>query len=377
MMAVTGLLLTAIGALYCSAAWWLLRRWQELRPTPGVWRPAVSVLKPLCGAEEGLYECLHSFFRQSYPDLQLVFGVRDATDPALGVVAHLRREFPQRDVAVVIDGRLHGENPKASNLINMLPHARHPVLVISDSDVLVGDGYLDAIVQALSPPDVGSVTCLYRGRGRSGLWSRLAALFINDWYFPSVLMSHALGNDSFASGATIALRRETLQAIGGFQVICDHLADDWVLCDRVRALGLQTVLSRFVVQIEIGEETFTSHAIRELRWMRTIRTVAPLGYAFMVLSMPLPVALLGVLLAGGSDGTLVLGALTLATRTGIHLEQRRRMGQAASGYDLVLLPLRDALLLAMWIAGFLGRGIGWRGRRYRLRTGGSLSPMDG
>jgi ceramide glucosyltransferase len=360
-IATIGLILTAAAAAYSSLAWLLLRRWREAQAPPASARAPVSVLKPLCGAEAQLPDCLSSLARQSYPGLQIVFGVREATDPAIAVVQQLRQEFPALDIELVIDGRLHGENLKASNLINMLPHARHPILVISDSDVRVGPGYLDAVVCALAPAEVGAVTCLYRGRAGSGLWSRLAALFINDWYFPAVLVSRALGDRSFASGVTIALRRQTLEAIGGLQVIADHLADDWLICDHVRRLGLKTVLSRFVVETDVADEGF--------------RTVAPFGYMFMGLSVFLPVALLGVVLAWPSPWALALAVLTLVNRVGIHVDQRRSATRL--GYDSMLIPLRDGLLLAVWIAGFLGRGITWRGRRYRVRSGGALSPLGG
>jgi ceramide glucosyltransferase len=375
-IAAIGLALTALAASYSGAAWLLLRRWREAAAPAGGWRPPVTVLKPLCGAEAQLAECLRSLARQSYPAVQVVFGVRDASDPAVAVVEQLRREFPALDLDLVVDGRVHGENLKASNLINMLPRARHPVVVISDSDVRVGPGYLDAVVGALAPAEVGAVTCLYRGRAGAGLWSRLAALFINDWYFPAVLISQALGDRSFASGVTIALRRQTLDSIGGLQVIADHLADDWLIFEQVRRLGLKTVLSSFVVETEVADESLRAHAHRELRWMRTIRTVAPFGYAFMGLSMAVPVALLGVLLAWPSPWALGPAALAVVGRVGIHLEQRRRAG-ARLGYDLALIPLRDGLLLAAWVAGFLGRGVSWRGRRYRVRSGGALSPLKG
>lgn len=371
-----GMALAAVAAVYSSLAWLVLRRWLEAPAQPAGERPPVSMLKPLCGAEAQLPDCLRSLARQSYPGLQIVFGVRESLDPAIAVVQQLRQEFPALDVELVVDGRLHGENLKVSNLINMLPHARHPILVISDSDVRVGPGYLDAVVAALAPVDVGAVTCLYRGRAGSGLWSRLAALFINDWYFPAVLVSRALGDHSFASGVTIALRRQTLEAIGGLQVIANHVADDWLMCEHVRRLGLKTVLSRFVVETDVADEGLRAHANRELRWMRTIRTVAPFGYMFMGFSFVLPVALLGVLLAWPSRWALALTALTLICRVGIHVEQRRR-GGAALGYDSILIPLRDGLLMAVWVAGFLGRGITWRGRRYRVRSGGALSPLGG
>lgn len=370
-----GVALTAAAALYSGAAWLLLLRWRETAPPAG-WSPPVSVLKPLCGAEARLAECLRSFARQPYPGLQLVFGVRESTDPAIGVVEQLRAEFPALDIELVIDPRLHGENLKASNLINMLPHARHPVVLISDSDVRAGPGYLETVVATLEPPEVGAVTCLYRARAGAGLWSRVAALFVNDWYFPAVLISRALGDRSFTSGVTIALRRPTLEAIGGFQVIADHLADDWLIGERVRRLGLKTVLSPVVVETEMGDDGFRAHASRELRWMRTIRTVEPLGYAFMGLSFVLPVALLGLLLAWPSPWAWGMGAFALLSRVGIHRQQRRR-GAAGNGYDSLLIPLRDALLLAVWVAGFLGRGVTWRGRRYRVGSGGALSPLGG
>jgi ceramide glucosyltransferase len=369
-----GTALALVAGAYSTCAALLVRRRRDIAVPPGLERPAVSILKPLCGAEPHLLEGLRSFARQGYPQLQIVFGVREAADPAIEVVRQLQREFPELDATLVVDPRVHGENLKISNLINMLPSARHPILVLSDSDVRVGPGYLDAVVSVLAPSDVGAVTCLYRGRPGPGLRSRLAALFINDWYFPAVLVSQALGDPSFVSGVTIALRRRTLEAIGGLQAMADHVADDWLIGERVRRLGLKTVLSPVVVETEVADESFRAHADRELRWMRTIRTVAPLGYAFMCISIFLPLALVGALLAWPSVWALAATGLTLASRLAIHREQRYR-GATRLGYDWILIPLRDGLLFAAWVAGFLGRGITWRGRRYRVRSGGALRPL--
>ena len=376
MAATLGTLLCALAALYASSAWLLLRRWAERAPAAQDWRPPVTVLKPLCGAEPHLEACLRSFLGQTYPGVQIVFGVRDPADPAIAVVQRLRAQFPHRDIELVVDERVHGGNPKTSNLINMLPYARHPVLLLSDSDVIVGPGFLGAIVQALAPKEVGAVTCLFRGRAGNGPGSRIAALFVNDWYFPSVLVARALGNRSYASGATIALRRETLERIGGLQPIADHLADDWALCNRVRQAGWRVVVSPCVADTVVHDEALRLHAWRELRWMRTIRTITPAGYAFMGLSMPLPVALLGAWWGGLSGLALSLAALTVLLRVAIHVEQKRRLGDGL-GYDLAMIPLRDCLLLAVWIGGFFGNGVGWRGKRYQLGAGGALRVVDG
>jgi len=219
------------------------------------------------------------------------------------------------------------------------------------------------------------VTCLYRGRAGTGLWSRVATLFINDWYFPAVLISLALGDRSFASGVTIALRRQTLEAIGGLQVTADHVADDWLIGERVRRLGLKTVLSRSCPDRSGGRGFSGSRASRAALDANDPR-VAPLGYAFMGFSIFLPIALLGVLLAWPSPWALGLGILALVNRVGIHWVQRRR-GAARLGYDWILIPPRDGLLVAVWVAGFLGRGITWRGRRYRVRGGGALRLLGG
>jgi ceramide glucosyltransferase len=373
-IAYAGVTLAFVAAAYSTLAALVLRLRRELPDAPACERPAISILKPLCGAEPHLLEGLRSFARQDYPQLQIVFGVRDAADPAIEVVRQVQREFAGLDATLVVDPRVYGENLKVSNLINMLASARHPIVLISDSDVRVGAGYLEAVASALGPRDVGVATCLYRGRAAAGLRSRLAALFINDWYFPAVLVSQTLGNPSFVSGVTIALRRQTLEAIGGLQMIANHVADDWLIGALARRLGLKTVLSPVVVETEVADESFRAHAQRELRWMRTIRAVAPIGYAFMGISIFLPLALLGALLAWPSAWALAPAGLTLVNRLAIHWEQRRR-GATRLGYDWALIPLRDGLLFAMWVAGFLGRGITWRGRRYRVRSGGALSPL--
>jgi ceramide glucosyltransferase len=335
--------------------------------------PAVTVLKPLCGDEHELYECLRSFCEQDYPRFQIVFGVADGADPAAEVVSRLQREFPKLDLKLVVDRRQHGSSRKVSNLMNMMPLAEHGLLVISDSDVRVPRDYLSRIVPPLLDPDVGIVTCPYRGVARRGLWSRLGSMFINDWFIPSVRVAALSGSRAFAFGVTIGLRRQVLAGIGGFAAIANQLADDYRLGELTRARGLRTVLSDVVVETCVDERSFAGLVRHELRWLRTIRAVRPLGYGLSFITFSVPVAFLGCALARGAWPAIVLLAVTALGRVVLHLRVRDPASSIAR--DLAVLPLREALSLLLWAWGFVTRRVHWRDDRFRVTRDGSVQPV--
>jgi ceramide glucosyltransferase len=334
--------------------------------------PAVTVLKPLCGAEPETYECLRSFCDQVYGEFQVIFGVRDSNDPALAIVDRLKREFPRHDLQTVVDRREHGSSRKVSNLVNMMALARHEFLVLSDSDVRVERDYLARIVAPLLDRGVGIVTCAYRGCPRRGLWSLLGSLFINEWFIPSVLVAAMAGSRSFAFGATIAMRRQVLERIGGFSSIADQLADDYRLGELTRRLGLRTVLSEVVVDVCVAESSFGDLVRHELRWLRTIRAIQPLGYAFTFVTFGVPVAALGTLLDGGAPPAVGLLAATAAARVMLHLSMRE---PGRNRTQLALLPLRDLLISSLWAWSFVTRYVHWRNQRYEVTRDGSAQPV--
>jgi len=259
--------------VYSVIAWLAARK--PIRLAGGSWEnlPPVTVLKPLCRAEPETYACLRSFCDQQYPQFQIVFGVADATDPVVPIVGRLQREYPHLGLLLSIDRRQHGSNRKVSNLMNMMPLARHEMLVLSDSDVCVTQDYLAKVVSPLVDRNVGIVTCTYQGRPRAGFWSLLGSLFINDWFVPSVRVAAFSGSRSFAFGATIAIRGEVLASIGGFKSIANQLADDFRLGELTRRAGLRTVLSDVVVETVVSEIIFTELVQHELRWLRTTRAI--------------------------------------------------------------------------------------------------------
>jgi ceramide glucosyltransferase len=346
-------------------------------PMP-VQHPAVTVVKPLCGAEIRLYESLRSFFVQDYREFQIVFGVRDPADPAIDVVRRLAREFPAVPIELVIDAHQHGSNRKVSNLINMLPFARHDTLVIVDSDAQVGENYLATIVAAIQQDNVGLVTCTYRSVPAGGLWSRLGAMYINDWYIPSVLLSWSFGHRGFASGQTLCLRRQTLETLGGLQPICNHLADDYELSERVRALGLKTVLSEYVTDSQHDEPTLAHLLDHEIRWMRTLRALQPREFPFLFASFGLPLAFGGLLLAC-SLAVLVVPSLLLFSavvlgRLALHVAMHWD-GERINLSDLWLIPARDALLMWVWWRALRTSQVSWRGHQFAVNAQGVIRPL--
>jgi ceramide glucosyltransferase len=329
--------------------------------------PAVSVLKPLCGHEYGLYQQLRSVCVQHYPDFQIVLGLQNPHDSALPAVRLLKHQFDALDIDCVINATRHGANAKVSNLINMLPHCRHDLLIMADSDIQVPPDYLARVLAPLTDPAVGLVTCPYVGRARSGLWSALGAMFINDWFMPNVRLAALFGSQAFVSGATIAMRRQVLERSGGLGRLSGHLADDYQLGVQVRALGLTVAMSELPVDTMVDEPSLAALCEHSSRWLRTIRSVRPGGYACCFITFGLPMAVLGAALAGFQPMALILLGITVAARLMLHFPRHARGWR-----QLGLIPLHDALLLALWGCSFRGREVSWRRERFGIGRGGAL-----
>lgn len=371
-----GLMALVVAAGYAVTVLIAVVVWKSKEEVKGDGRlPPVTVLKPLCGSEPGLYENLRSFCQQDYPEFQIVFGVRDRDDPALAVVNRLLAEFPSLPIDVVIDPRQHGSNRKVSSLINMVGRARHDVFVMADSDACVGPDYLKTVTAPLLDRKVGLVTCIYHGEPTAQIWSRLGAMYVNEWYMPSVLMARLFGHQGYTSGQTICIRRETLQRIGGLRAIADHLADDYQIGELVRRLGLRIVLSPYVLRAEHHEPTLDLLVRHEVRWMRTLRVLRPRSFRLIFFGFSLPLAVLGMLLcaAGSMPSTLAWGLfeLTVLARLALHFVHRLR-GERPLLADFWLVPARDLLLCWVWWRTFFTSRITWRGGEFDVDAHGIM-----
>jgi ceramide glucosyltransferase len=287
-------------------------------------------------------------------------------------------EFPSLPVSLVVDPKLHGSNRKVSNLVNMLPHARHELLVMADSDAFVRQDYLAAVAAPLSEDGVGLVTCLYRAIPTRGIWSGLGAMYVNEWYMPLVMLSWLFGYRGYVSGQTLCMRRSTLRAIGGLEALADQLAEDHRLGQLVSGVNLRIELSPYVIDGEHHEPDLRSVARHELRWMRTIRAVRPRSFLGIFLTFSLPLAFLGIALAADAATIsplawcLFAGALT--ARIALHFVQRIK-GSRSAVRELWLLPLCDILILWGWLRSLCTSRIAWRDDEFDVDADGVLHPL--
>jgi ceramide glucosyltransferase len=336
--------------------------------------PPVTVLKPLKGPGIDLYANLASFCRQDYPSYQIVFGVADTSDPAVEIVQRIRRDFPQRDITLSI-GDPPGSNRKVANLRHMMRHARHDVLVMSDADIRVRPDYLRAMVAPLADRAVGLTTTLYRAVGRFGLPSIVESLLVNTDFIPMVLAAQIVQRFRYAYGASIAVRREALERIGGFGPLADYLADDYLLGNRVAEAGWRLELLPHMVETVLDSVTLGDVWRHQLRWARTYRVCQPVNWFLTIVTHA---TLWGVLTLAATHGS-VLGwsvlAATLAARLGSLAGILRLLGDRETPRYLWLVPAKDLVYSMVWLAAFLGRRVNWGGQLLLVQRDGRMVPV--
>jgi ceramide glucosyltransferase len=371
-LALACLLISAAGCLYLCAAAILVGRFARRGTPASAEYPSITILKPLHGDDPVLEQNLLSFYAQDYPGpVQVIFGVQSPSDPAAAVASGLIERLPKSSLELVIDGHRHGSNQKVSNLINMADRIRHDVVVLADSDMRVRPDYLARVVAELQRRGIGGVTCLYHGLSGKGLWSRLSALGIDTHFLPNVVVGVSLGLARPCFGSTIALRRTTLVEIGGFEAFADVLADDYAIGDALQARGHVVAIPPFTIGHVCSEASWSELWRHELRWARTIKAVDPLGYAGLSVTHALPFSLLGGLFGGGT-AALALIAAAIACRIALCGRVERAFGLMPHPYWLV--PVRDLLSFATFIAGYLGASVTWKGHDYRVTPEGNLLP---
>jgi ceramide glucosyltransferase len=353
----------------------------ERRKKLSAFAPSVSILKSLKGNDPGMLEAFRSHCRQNYSgDYELLFGVSTLADPAVAAVEQLQCEFPERPIRLIECAERLGANGKVSTLAQLVPLANNEFLLVNDSDITVGPRYLERVMASFAQPSVqrpvnpqpvGLVTALYRGRAHETLPSRLESLGIATDFMAALLVSKLVERGlRYGLGSTLAVRREALERIGGFTALVNRLADDYELGARISKAGYRVALSPEVVETSIPAYDWHGFFGHQLRWFRTVRDARPWGYFGLIGTHGISWALLNVLASGLSPISLWLLALmfflrlTLAMMVGAEVLSDRGVLP-----NLWLLPLRDVVSFGLWIAGFAGDSIEWRGERFIVKNG--------
>ncbi|MBI2817848.1 MAG: bacteriohopanetetrol glucosamine biosynthesis glycosyltransferase HpnI [Acidobacteria bacterium] len=360
---------------YTLIALYAACKFQRTKPLGSVgFTPPVSLLKPLYGLDRKLERNLESFCTQTYPVYEILFSVRHESDPSVAVVRKLQQQFPSLPIRLLVTGPPRYLNAKVHGLEEMAKAARYDIFIISDSDVRVGPEYLKGVVAPFAGPSVGMTTCLSRGVPSNSVWSVMEALGMNTQFLPGVLSAWLLIGMEFALGPTMVIRKQQLEEIGGFRILRDYLADDFVLGETVAKAGYGVVLTHVIPDHLFGGHTMSESLAHRLRWERSSKCSRPAGYVGQVFTHSLPLALLAVALAPQARTyVLAMTALCIVARFALAWKV---------GWSLLrdstlrkfwwLLPIEDLLSFGIWCWAFFGGEIVWRGTRLKVLRGGKM-----
>jgi ceramide glucosyltransferase len=348
--------------------------------TPTTSLPPVTVFKPVHGMEEQLAANLQSFFQQDYPDYEVVFGARDANNPAVKIAEEVRARYPHVPSRIIISGPPAWPNAKVFSLDKMIAASSREYFIISDSDVQVAPNFLRNTISPLLDPEVGLVTCMYRGIPASDFWSWLEALGLSVEMSSGVMVADMMEGMRFALGPAMAVRRDAIDAIGGIASVADYYSDDFELGNRIWAKNYKVILSHHIVRNVLTSRTLLRTLGDQLRWMKSTRYSRPAGHAGTGLTYAMPFGIIGLIAAGAlGHWSLGFGLLALACLN-------RMIQSIVVGWSVArdpravrfcwLYPLRDLFGFVAWMLSYTSRDFYWRGETYRFGKGGRIAPLQ-
>lgn len=345
--------------------------------------PPVSILKPINGIEDGIYENFTSYCKQDYSGYQVIFGVRNSNDPAIDVVKKVIDAFPENDIELVICNDSIGINPKINNLNNMYKKAKYNIILTNDSDTRVNGNYLKKVVSPFRDESVGLVTCVYRENNLNNLASMIESLSINHEFLPSIMIAQKVEQLSYAFGVTIAAKRDTLESIGGFKELSNYLAEDFHLGKKVFEAGHKLFLSDYIVDVIPEQRGFVDFFKHQLRWSKTIKTCRPIGYFFAAFFKYGIVPSLAYLFVSFCSSTGISSARVLSVILFVVFLSVRIIAASIISYKytkdrkttLLLLPIGDLISFIIWCISFLGNKTTWRGHKFILKKGGKIETI--
>jgi ceramide glucosyltransferase len=332
--------------------------------------PPVSLLKPVHGVDFASRINFESFCVQNYPEYEILFCVNDVDDPAVPLLRQAIRDFPQCSIRILSNAPEVGSNQKVNNLILLAREAKHEIVVQSDGDVMVSPNYLKNVVAEFADPAVGVVSCFYRGVAEKNFWAEVEAVGAASDFFAGALVANLPGRVTFALGASVATTKTWLAKIGGYEALADLLADDYEIGNRVHKAGGKVLLSREAVWTMYPVQTLRSFWQHQVRWARTVRLVRPASFFGLVVTHGLPWCLLAAVVAP----TASIGAGFVAAYLVLRLVMAWVVGVWGVQDEVLLrklwlVPVRDAIHFAVWVAGFTSNRVTWGGVEYAIEGG--------
>lgn len=328
----------------------------------------VSILKPIRGLDRETYENYASFCRQDYPEFEILFCVSDDSDSAIPTIEKIIRDFPERQIRLLVGSEPLGASDKVNKLCRMTREARYGVILVSDSDVRVAPNFLCEVVASFRDPKVGGVTCLYRGITDGSFAADLEALGNSADFAPGVLVAQSLGDLDFMLGAVMVTTKKHLAEIGGFESLVDYFCDDYELGNRIATRGYRIELSRTPVDVVYPRESFAGAFRHQVRWNLSIRCSRPWGHFGLLFTQGLTWAIAGMLVARSWPLTVAFAACYCLLRYEVAIAVGARgMDDGLVRRKLRLLPLRDAFAFLVWLASFFPQRIRWRDQQFRVR----------
>ena len=339
--------------------------------------PPISILKPINGIENGIYENFISYCKQDYPAYQILFGVSNSNDPAIDIVKKIMNTFPQKDIELVICDNGIGANPKISNLNNIYKKAKYDIILTNDSDTRVSSDYLRRVVSPLHDQNIGLVTCVYRENITNNIISLIESISINHDFLPSIMVAQRVENLSYSFGVTIATRRDILDNIGGFKELADYLAEDFHLGEKISEAGHKLCLSNYIVDVIPEERSFVNFFSHQLRWAKTIKACRPMGHFFSAFfKYGIASSLAYLLISTLSPFSIILFVTFLSVRiisaSIISLKYTKDKKST-----LLLLPINDIISFIIWCVSFSEKKVTWRGSKFKLKKGGKIEKIYG
>jgi ceramide glucosyltransferase len=336
--------------------------------------PGISILKPLKGLDDNLFDNLASICMQDYPEYEVIFSLRDQNDPAYKVAGKIKDKYPDKDITILVERCNAGLNPKINNLIPAYKIAKFEHILISDSNIMVDKNYLREIVGPMRDPEVGLVSNMIKGTGGRTFGSIFENLHLNSFVLGSVCFLDKLLKMPCVVGKSMLMKKQDIEAIGGFKAVKDVLAEDYLIGQKMHKMGKKVILSSYIIKNVNEYWGIRKFINRHTRWGKLRWKIGGIRYFSELFSNAVFMSVLPIFLWEPSRITLAFAAGVSSIKILGDFYIGRKIKIKMSFLLYFLSPVKDIIIGLIWFAPILSTTVVWRGNRYIIGKDSMLSP---